>query len=73
MQEKELNNLEKLIPTLASGAVQKAYLDSLSNGNSVLEVIDNSIYEIFPDGKKVKVKDILPVIKVDINQKFVLK
>jgi hypothetical protein len=73
MREKELNNLEKLIPTLASGALHKAYLDTLSNGNSVLEVIDSVIYEVFPDGKKVKVKEISPVIKVDITKKLSLK
>jgi len=41
MKDAELDNLEKLIPSLATGAVKKAYLDALSSGNSVLEVIDS--------------------------------
>ena len=45
MKDAELDNLEKLIPSLATGAVKKAYLDALSSGNSVLEVIDGVLYE----------------------------
>ncbi len=73
MKDSELDNLEKLIPLLAKGAVQKAYLDALSSGNSVLEVIDNAIYEVFADGSKKKIKDVAPYIKVDINKKIELK
>ena len=72
MKDVELDNLEKLIPSLAKGAMQKAYLDTLSSGNSVLEVIDNSIYEVFANGTKHKIKDVPPYIKVDINQKIIL-
>ena len=73
MNESELNNLEKLIPSLASGAVKKAYIDTLSSGNSVLEVIDNAIYEVFADGSKKKIKELAPYIKVDIHKKIKLK
>ncbi len=73
MKDSELDNLEKLIPLLAKGAVQKAYLDALSSGNSVLEVIDSAIYEVFADGSKKKIKDVAPYIKVDINKKIELK
>ncbi len=73
MKDVELDNLEKLIPSLAKGAVKKAYLDALSSGNSVLEIIDNTIYEVFADGSKKKIKDVAPYIKVDINQKIELK
>ncbi len=73
MKDSELDNLEKLIPLLAKGAVQKAYFDALSSGNSVLEVIDSAIYEVFADGSKKKIKDVAPYIKVDINKKIELK
>ena len=72
MQDLELDNLEKFIPSLATGAITKAYLDALSSGNSVLEVINGTIYEIFVDGTKKKIKDVEPYIKVNINQKIVL-
>ena len=73
MYDKEIENLEQMIPLLAKGAMRKAYLDALSSGNSVLEVIDSSIYEVFADGSKHKIKDVLPHIKVDISKKLKLK
>ncbi len=73
MKDIEIDNLEKFIPLLATGAVKKAYLDALSSGNSVLEVIDSVIYEVFADGSKKKIKDVAPDIKVDINKKFELR
>jgi len=72
MKDTELDNLEEFIPLLAKGATQKAYLDTLSSGNSVLEVIDNAIYEVFADGSKKKIKDVAPYIEVDINKKIIL-
>jgi hypothetical protein len=71
MKDEELDNLEQLIPSLANGAMHKAYLDTLSAGNSVLEVIDGAIYEVFADGSKKKIKDVAPYIKVDINKKII--
>lgn len=73
MKDNELDNLEAHIPLLAKGAMQKAYLDTLSAGNSVLEVIDNAVYEVFADGTKKKIKDVAPYIEVDINTKIELK
>lgn len=73
MEEKELDNLETYIPKMASATLQKAYLDTLANGNSVLEVIGNVLYEVFADGHKVKIKDVNPAIKFDITKKILLK
>ena len=73
MKDIELDNLEEFIPLLAKGAVKKAYLDALSAGNSVLEVLNGTIYEVFADGSKKKIKDVAPYIKVDINKKIQLK
>lgn len=72
MKDIELDILEQLILSLANGAMHKAYLDTLSAGNSVLEVIDGAIYEVFADGSKKKIKDVAPYIKVDINKKLIL-
>jgi len=73
MKDEEIDNLEQLIPTLAVGAMHKAYLDNLSAGNSVLEVIDGAIYEVFADGTKKKIKDVATYIKVDMNKKIILR
>ena len=73
MKDIELDNLEKRIPLLAKGAMEKAYLDTLSSGNSVLEVIDNAIYEVFADGRKKKIKDVPPYVQVNINKKIELQ
>ena len=73
MTDAEIDNLEQFIPLLAESAMKKAYLDALASGNSVLEVIDDAIYEVFPDGSKKKIKDVTPYIKVDLNKKIVLR
>jgi len=73
MKDSELDNLEAFIPLLAKGAVQKAYLDALSSGNSILEVTDNAVYEVFADGSRKKVKDVAPYIRVDIKERIELR
>jgi hypothetical protein len=40
-------------------------LDTLSAGLSVTKVIENKIYEIFPDGSKKFIKEIEASIKID--------
>lgn len=73
MTDKQMQNLEDFIPQLAQGAINKAYLDALASGNSVLEVIDGAIYEIFSNGEKNKIKDIEPLIQLDMTKKITLK
>lgn len=63
--DKELDFLEEHIPELANSAIKKAYLDTLSAGLSVTKVIENKIYEIFPDGSKKFIKEIEATIKID--------
>ncbi|NLO17320.1 MAG: hypothetical protein GX118_03930 [Arcobacter butzleri] len=63
--EKELDFLESHIPELANSAVKKAYLDTLSAGLSVTQVIEDKIYEVFPDGTKKFIKEIKPAVKKD--------
>ena len=67
--QKELDFLENYIPELANSAVRQAYLDTLARGESVLESIDNKLYEIFPNGKKVFIKEISQNIKIDITKR----
>ena len=71
--EKELDFLENYIPSLAGSAVQKAYMDTLSSGNSVMEAIDGEIFEIFPDGTRKLIKTIFADIDVSKNKKIFIK
>jgi len=71
--EKEIDFLESHIPALANSAIQKAYLDTLSSGNSVLEAVNGTIYEIFPDGRKKIIKKIAEDVKIDLTKKIVIK
>ena len=71
--EKELDFLEEHIPNLANSAIQKAYLDALSGGQSVVEAIDGELFEIFPDGHKVFIKNIAEDIPVETNKKIYIK
>jgi len=67
--QEEIDFLENYIPEFANSAVKKAYLDTLSSGNSVLETIENKLYEVFPDGKKVFIKNVSKNIKIDVNKR----
>ena len=73
MKDIELDNLEEFMPLLAKGAMQKAYLDTLASGDSILEVIDDTIYAVFADGTKRKIKDVAPSLQVEVNSKVLLK
>ena len=67
--QEEIDFLENYIPELANSAVKKAYLDTLSSGNSVLETIENELYEVFPDGTKVFIKNVSKNIKINLNKR----
>lgn len=67
--QEEMDFLENYIPELANSAVKKAYLDTLSSGNSVLETIENKLYEVFPDGHKVFIKNVSKNVKIHLNKR----
>lgn len=65
--EKELDFLETLIPELAESATKKAYLDALSRGSSVVEIINGKIVSTAPDGTRTIIKKAKPMITVRKN------
>lgn len=73
MKETEIDNLESHIPLLARGAAQKAYMDALASGHSVLEVIEGYLYEVFADGTRKKIKEIKAGKIVEMGKKVLLK
>ncbi len=71
-KEAEIDKLEKVIPLMAQKIFQKAYADSVLHGNNVIKVIDNIIYEIYADGRRKKIKEIEPLVKMNMNKKIIL-
>jgi len=65
--EKELDYLETLIPGLAKSATKKAYLDALSRGDSVTEIVDGKLVSTAPDGTRTFIKKAKPMIKISEN------
>jgi hypothetical protein len=69
--DQELDDLETLIPELAECAIGLAYKNALTSGQSVLQVQDDIIYEVFPDGNKLPRKTITPKIPVIKKELFI--
>ncbi len=65
--EKELDFLETLIPGLAENATRKAYLDALSRGDSVTEIVNGQLVVTSPDGTRKFIRDAKPTVKVSRN------
>jgi hypothetical protein len=57
--EKNIDFLENQIPELAELALQQAYWQTLSSGNSVTVLEDNEIVEISPEGNRKVIKTLL--------------
>ncbi len=59
LTEKNIDFLENQIPELAELALQQAYWQTLSSGNSVTVLEDNEIVEISPEGNRKVIKTLL--------------
>ena len=59
-EENNIEELENQFPALAGAAFAAARKRVLASGNSVLQSEQGHIYEVFPDGRRVFVKDIEP-------------
>ena len=62
--EKELDFLETLIPGLSASATKKAYMDALSRGNSVTEIVDGKLVVTAPDGTRTFIRNAKPMVRV---------
>ena len=65
--EKELDYLESFIPGLAESATKKAYLDALSSGRTVTEIVNGELVSTAPDGSRVFIKATKPMVRVTKN------
>jgi hypothetical protein len=57
--EKNIDFLENQIPELAEFALQQAYWQTLSSGNSVTVLEKNEIVEISPEGNRRVIKTLI--------------
>ena len=71
-QETEIERLESLFPPSSGVAFASAREKVLASGQSVLQSEDGSIYEVFPDGRKVLVKRIEPPTTVTPGTTFTI-
>ena len=69
LTEKEMIFLEAQIPELTEKATQRAYFETLAAGHSVVVSEGNQIIEVFPDGTRKVIKQLLHN-SVSVTQKI---
>jgi hypothetical protein len=73
MNEATISYLEEHIPELADAATKQAYWQTLASGDSVVELENNQLVEVFPDGSRKVIKTMPPAVSVMRGQKMRLK
>jgi hypothetical protein len=75
MSEQEINilRLENEFPAVSGTAFATTRANALAAGQSVLQSEDGFIYEVFPDGRRVFVKQIEPPTHVKPGSKFIIR
>ncbi len=71
--EKALRLLEEEFPAKVGDAFAAARAQALAAGRSVVESADGFLSEVFPDGRRVRLKQLEPSRKVIVGQKFRLR
>ncbi len=71
-QENNIEILESQFPSISGSAFAAAGEQVLASGQSVLQSEQGYIYEVFPDGHRVRVKKIEPPIPVVSGRKITL-
>ncbi len=71
--EKKILILEARMPALSGQAFVTARDRVLASGQSVLQTEDGVLYEVFPDGRKVRVKTVEPPLPVVSGSKITFR
>ncbi|MBF0439628.1 MAG: hypothetical protein HQL93_10965 [Magnetococcales bacterium] len=71
--EDAMRHMEEQIPELAKIATRQAYLQALASGSTVLESINDALYEVSPDGTKKLIKQLPPSTPMRIGQRIVIQ
>lgn len=72
-QENNIEVLESQFPAVSGSAFAAARKQVLASGQSVLQSEDGIIYEVFPDGRRVRVKEIEPPTSVVPGRKITIR
>lgn len=71
--EKKTLILEARMPALSGQAFVTARAQVLASGQSVLQTEDGVLYEVFPDGRKVRVRAVEPPLSVISGSKIAIR
>jgi hypothetical protein len=73
MSDQDIQQIESQFPAMSGSAFAAAREHVLASGQSVLQSQDGIIYELFPDGRKVAVKEIEPPTSVVCGSIFTIR
>ena len=73
MSDQDIQKLESQFPAVSGSAFAAARKHVLASGQSVLQSQDGFIYEIFPDGRRVAVKQVEPPTSVVSGSIFTIR
>ncbi len=73
MSEETVIQLEARVPALSGAAFDGARDRVLASGQSVLQSEEGVLYELFPDGRKVSLRNIEPPHRVMSGQRFTIR
>ena len=72
-QENSIEELENQFPAVSGKAFARAREQALASGSSVMHSEEGHIYEVFPDGRRVFVKDIDPPTSHVAGRKIIIR
>ena len=73
MSDDEIQVIESQFPALSGVAFAEACKRVLASGQSVMQSQGGVLYEVFPDGRRVPVKNIEPPIPVEAGTVYNLR
>ncbi len=73
MSEEIITQLEASVPMLSGVAFDRVRDRVLSSGQSMLQSENGVLYEVFPDGRKVKLRNVEPLQYVVSGQRFTIR
>ena len=72
VSEEALNQLEASVPALSGQAFDAARRQALASGLSVVETENGVLFEVFPDGRKVRIKAVPLPQTIVSGQRFAI-
>jgi hypothetical protein len=73
MSDQDIQKLENQFPAVSGSAFAAARERVLASGQSVLQSQNDTIFEVFPDGRRVEVKKIEPPTQFTSGKIFTIR